>query len=144
MHLLAQATANAMYGQFKPPGGAGGYGGGPPPPAYSTGYQPSGMASQQQFGAASYSAPPSGSHAHADDKLAKVKDPLLTLVKWFKDRKPQEKMVLGVIGGIVLLLVLWRWVLRGHTSRQLHITAVFAYHIVLDACWVCQGLCQLA
>lgn len=68
------------------------------------------MASQQQFGASSYSAPPSGSHAHADDKLAKVKDPLLTLVKWFKDRSPQEKMVLGVIGGIVLLLVLWRWV----------------------------------
>lgn len=67
------------------------------------------MGSTQQFGHGqpSFSAP-SGSNAHADDKLAKVKDPLLTTIKWFKDRSLQEKMVLGVIGGIVLLLVLWR------------------------------------
>lgn len=96
-----------MYGQFKPPGAAGGYGGGPPPPAYSTGYQ-AGSMGNQQFGQASFPAPPSGSNAHADDKLAKVKDPLLTTIKWFKDRSPQEKLVLGVIGAIVLLLVLWR------------------------------------
>lgn len=104
-----------MYGQFKPPGGAGGYGGGPPPPAYSTGYQPSGGS---QFGGANqfgghqpsfqHASHTSSSNVHADDKLAKVKDPLLTSIKWFKDRTPQEKLGLGVIGGIVLLLVLWR------------------------------------
>lgn len=110
-----------MYGQFKPPGGPGGYGGGPPPPAYSSGYQPSGMSGMggnQQFGQPSFSAPASGSNAHADDKLAKVKDPLLTTIKWFKDRSPQEKMALGVIGGIVLLLVLWRWVTSVLTAKQ--------------------------
>jgi hypothetical protein len=32
------------------------------------------------------------------------------VIKWFKDRSPQEKTGLGVIGGIVLLLVLWRCV----------------------------------
>lgn len=102
-----------MYGQFKPPGGAGGYGGGgPPPPAYSTGYQPGGMgAGQQGYGQpsfpSSHGAPARGGDAH-DDKLAKVKDPLLTVIKWFKERSPQEKLALGVIGGIVLLLVLWR------------------------------------
>ena len=137
---------STMYGQFKPPGAAGGYGGGPPPPAYSTGYQPSGMGGQQQFGAASYSAPPSGSHAHADDKLAKVKDPLLTLVKWFKDRSQQEKMGLGVIGAIVLLLVLWRcagvlccppWVPASTSwGSNSHEQSCNSFH---DACCSCQG-----
>lgn len=103
-----------MYGQFKPPGGAGPYGtmsGGPNPPSYSTGYQPSGTAGMGGYGGQPSfpsAGPPSGSNAHADDKLAKVKDPLLMVIRWFKDRSPQEKTGLGVIGGIVLLLVLWR------------------------------------
>lgn len=107
-----------MYGQFRPPGGApGGAGGfgGPPPPAYASGYQPGGLGGQQhhQFGGAapgggSFGQQHAGGSAHADDKLAKVKDPLLTTIKWLKDRSPQEKLVLGVVGALVLLLVLWR------------------------------------
>lgn len=87
--------------------------GGHNPPSYSTGYQPSGTAGMGGYGGQPSfpsAGPASGSNAHADDKLAKVKDPLLMVIRWFKDRSPQEKTGLGVIGGIVLLLVLWRCV----------------------------------
>jgi hypothetical protein len=96
-----------MYGQFRPPGAGGAFPGGPPPPAYGGGYGAPG--GQQQYGGiGGGSQQQHASSSHADDKLAKVKDPVLTMVKWFKDRSPQEKLGLGVIGGLVLLLVLWR------------------------------------
>ncbi|KAK9814293.1 hypothetical protein WJX72_003536 [[Myrmecia] bisecta] len=42
-----------------------------------------------------------------DDKLGKVKDPLLAVSRWVKKRKPAEKLALGCVGGILLLFLLW-------------------------------------
>mmetsp|Transcript_46257 Transcript_46257/g.118098 ORF Transcript_46257/g.118098 Transcript_46257/m.118098 type:complete len:281 (-) Transcript_46257:310-1152(-) len=44
----------------------------------------------------------------SDEKLLKpVKDPLLAAVRWVQSRKPQEKMILGVAAGVLLLVLLW-------------------------------------
>jgi hypothetical protein len=37
-----------------------------------------------------------------DDKLSKVKDPLLNAVRWVKLRSPKEKLALGSVAGIVV------------------------------------------
>eukprot|EP00877_Chromochloris_zofingiensis_P000685 jgi/Chrzof1/10617/Cz05g05110.t1 len=84
-----------MYHHNVPPSQYGGqfgapqYGGAPPP----------------------YGAPPGGytsSSSKSDDKLAKMKDPLLVTVRWVKQRSPKEKLMLGCVAGIVALLILWR------------------------------------
>jgi hypothetical protein len=57
---------------------------------------------QSPYGSA-YGAPASSSHHQPpDDKLAKVKDPLLNAVKWVKARSPQEKLILGCAAGVVV------------------------------------------
>lgn len=38
----------------------------------------------------------------ADDKLSKVRDPMLNAVKWVKTRSPKEKMAMGVVAGLVV------------------------------------------
>jgi hypothetical protein len=108
-----------MYGQFRPPGAGGFPGSGPPPPAYG-GYGGGGYggAAQQAGGGFGGQQHAANANAHADDKLSKVKDPLLTSIKWFKDRSPQEKTGLGVVGGIFMLLVLWRCGLLGQGGGQ--------------------------
>eukprot|EP00879_Flechtneria_rotunda_P003395 GHRR01003623.1.p1 GENE.GHRR01003623.1~~GHRR01003623.1.p1 ORF type:complete len:328 (+),score=50.20 GHRR01003623.1:357-1340(+) len=94
-----------MYNQYRPPGS--GFGG---PPAY--GGPPFGGPPPPQYSSPSFGAPtgPVGasSHSHQDDKLSKVKDPLLTAVRWFKMRSPKEKLILGCLAGVVALLILWR------------------------------------
>ena len=37
-----------------------------------------------------------------DDKLAKVKDPLLATVRWLKRRSPREKLILSGAGAILV------------------------------------------
>ncbi|WIA12340.1 hypothetical protein OEZ85_012391 [Tetradesmus obliquus] len=98
-----------MYNQYRPP--TGGFGGPPPPPfggppapAYG---QFGGAPSGPSFGSGPSSQGGAGRDAH-DDKLSKVKDPLLTAVRWLKGRSSQEKLVLGCLAGVVALLILWR------------------------------------
>eukprot|EP00884_Botryococcus_braunii_P004352 jgi/Botrbrau1/13918/Bobra.136_2s0010.1 len=42
-----------------------------------------------------------------DDKLGKVRDPIVKVVKWAKSRSQKEKAILGGIGALLLLLLLW-------------------------------------
>eukprot|EP00882_Tetradesmus_deserticola_P005581 GHRQ01005876.1.p1 GENE.GHRQ01005876.1~~GHRQ01005876.1.p1 ORF type:complete len:271 (+),score=51.02 GHRQ01005876.1:97-909(+) len=99
-----------MYNQYRPP--TGGFGGPPPPPfggppapAYGQfGGAPPGPA----FGGGGPSSHGGAGRDANDDKLSKVKDPLLTAVRWLKGRSPQEKLVLGCLAGVVVLLILWR------------------------------------
>ena len=43
--------------------------------------------------------------SRSDDKLGKVvRDPLLTLSRWIKQRSQQEKMAMAVAGGILVTL----------------------------------------
>ena len=44
----------------------------------------------------------SSHHQQPDDKLSKVKDPLLNAVRWVKQRSPKEKLALGCIAGVVV------------------------------------------
>lgn len=37
-----------------------------------------------------------------DDKLAKVKDPLLTAVRWLKGRSQSEKLGLACVGAVLV------------------------------------------
>lgn len=92
-----------MYNQYRPP--TGGFGGPPPPPfggppapAYG---QFGGAPSGPSFGSGPSSQGGAGRDAH-DDKLSKVKDPLLTAVRWLKGRSSQEKLVLGCLAGVVV------------------------------------------
>lgn len=92
-----------MYNQYRPPGSFGGPPpppfGGPPAPAYG-GQQFGGPPSygQQQFGGPSST----GASKDHDDKLSKVKDPLLSAVRWLKTRSPKEKTILGCIAGFLV------------------------------------------
>eukprot|EP00891_Asterochloris_glomerata_P002107 jgi/Astpho2/2107/e_gw1.00038.225.1_t len=46
--------------------------------------------------------------SRSDDKLGKVvRDPLLTLSRWIKQRSQQEKMAMAVAGGILCLVLMW-------------------------------------
>ncbi|KAI8472336.1 MAG: P-loop containing nucleoside triphosphate hydrolase protein [Monoraphidium minutum] len=49
-----------------------------------------------------------GGRGGDDDKLAKVRDPLLAASRWIKLRSPKEKTALCGLGGVLLLLILWR------------------------------------
>jgi hypothetical protein len=93
-----------MYNQFKPP--TGGFGGPPPPPF---GGPPAPAYGQFGGGGGGFGgAPPShGSSTGAggssvDDKLAKVKDPLLTAVRWLKGRSQSEKLGLACVGAVLV------------------------------------------
>lgn len=44
----------------------------------------------------------------SDDTLSKVKDPVLAVIRWVKSRSSRDKFILGCLGGILLLLILWR------------------------------------
>jgi ER lumen protein retaining receptor len=48
-----------------------------------------------------------GGHDKPDDKLSKVRDPLLAIVKWVKRRSPREKLILSGAGAILSLLAFW-------------------------------------
>jgi hypothetical protein len=37
-----------------------------------------------------------------DDKLGKVRDPIVKIVKWAKTRSPKEKAILGGIGALLV------------------------------------------
>jgi hypothetical protein len=87
-------------------GGMGGGGYGPPappfggaPPAYG-GNQGSYNAAAAPFGGGGPRVGPNQSST--DDKLAKVRDPLLQGVKWLKTRSPKEKTALGAVAGVLV------------------------------------------
>lgn len=42
-----------------------------------------------------------------EDKLAKVKDPLLAIVRWLKHRNPREKLLLSAGAAILSLFLMW-------------------------------------
>ncbi|KAF5832248.1 KDEL receptor B [Dunaliella salina] len=42
------------------------------------------------------------------DVTGKVKDPVLVLARWLRNRNARERTMLGVLGGVLLLLLLWR------------------------------------
>jgi hypothetical protein len=84
--------------------GGGGYGPPPPPfggapPAYG-GNQGSYNAAAAPFGGGGPRVGPNQSST--DDKLAKVRDPLLQGVKWLKTRSPKEKTALGAVAGVLV------------------------------------------
>jgi hypothetical protein len=89
-------------GGFGPPGAPGAPGGayGGPPPSYG------GNQAHYNSAPGPYGGPgPRGAGAgpgSSDDKLSKVKDPLLHAVKWFKQRSQKEKTVLGAVAGLVV------------------------------------------
>lgn len=45
--------------------------------------------------------------APSDDKLGKVRDPLLTASRWLKRRSQKEKVLLGSVCGLLSLLLMW-------------------------------------
>lgn len=51
----------------------------------------------------------------SDDTLSKVKDPVLAIVRWIKSRSAREKLILGCVAGLALLLILWRTI-RDHDT----------------------------
>lgn len=87
------------------PGMGGGAGFGPPAPYGGPGPQYGG--NKPTF-APSYGAsgPTSSGAQHRggddDNKLAKVRDPLLAVSRWIKLRSPKEKMGLGALAGVVV------------------------------------------
>eukprot|EP00983_Pelagomonas_calceolata_P026517 832331-Pelagomonas_calceolata.AAC.1 len=42
------------------------------------------------------------------DVSGKVKDPVLVLARWLRNRNARERTMLGMLGGVLLLLLLWR------------------------------------
>lgn len=42
-----------------------------------------------------------------DDTLGKVKDPLVSAIRWVKSRSPREKMYMMVGAGVMALMILW-------------------------------------
>lgn len=44
----------------------------------------------------------------SEDKLGKVKDPLLAVIRWVKSRNLREQIFLGCVLAAILLMILWR------------------------------------
>ena len=102
----------------RPGGGAGAPGGfGPPPPFGGTlppsyggqmgggGGFSSGMGGGGGGGGGMMGGGPSSrpmQQQPADDKLAKVRDPLLQAVKWVKSRSQKEKLAMGCVAGLLV------------------------------------------
>ena len=61
----------------------------------------------------------SSHHQQPDDKLSKVKDPLLNAVRWVKQRSPKEKLALGCTAGVVVVTA-FQCPRVGSTLKKLH------------------------
>ena len=45
---------------------------------------------------------PFGTIQGSDDGMAKIRDPVVAVVRWVKSRSPREKTVLGAFGGFLV------------------------------------------